>query len=72
MRLADLKVEEEEDEDDGDLDRCFRVSKVGQTPETKTSLMEERVGWSRGSSFRRLSRENRNRSSFWKDSCIRA
>lgn len=71
MRLAGLKTEEEEDEDVRDLDH-FRVSKVGETPETKTSLMEERVGCSGGSSFRCLSRENRNRSSFWEDSCIRA
>lgn len=57
MRLAGLKKEEEEEEEED-------VCTLGDAPDSKMSLMDERLGWSGGSSVRRFSRDNLSRSSF--------
>lgn len=63
-----VEVVEEEEEW---LDGFLGVERDGEASEDNSSWTAACLGWSGGSSLRRLSRETRSRSTFWDDSCIR-
>lgn len=63
-----LEKEEEEEEWQEDF---FGVELDGDASDDNSSWMAACLGWSGGSSLRRLSRETRSRSTFWDDSSIR-
>lgn len=65
VREAGLKREEA-------LDCFFDKLWEGRVPSASSSLMAVCLGWSVGSSLKRLSSERRSKSNFWDDSCIRA
>lgn len=65
------KVEVEEVEEEEWLGGFLGLQREGEASEDNSSWTAGCLGWSAGSSLRRLSREARSRSTFWDDSCIR-